>query len=288
MPVQHWAFFLRVKVKTRWNSKRSYVSKRLHGNSLAELVNLGERVAELYGGEHLAPVLSGIGPHGIDGELKQLIFAANGPKPRIVLLDAINNVIEIVENADYCVVYDRPLGADGLAWGELTDWWAAKTGGDASEHETRKRLYRRLLESLSNDSPPERTLFNAYKSRYRREFGGRVPVLLPQVYLHCDPYTIRELAVGPGKTLARQRMDFLLLLPNNTRIVIEVDGKQHYATGTRASPEKYSEMVREDRRLHLDGYEVYRFGAEELLREDGAKRADDFFSALLERHEIKP
>jgi hypothetical protein len=270
------------------NSKRSYVSKRLHGNSVAELVELGERVSELYGDEYLAPVLSGIGPHGVDGELKQLIFAANGPKPRIVLRDAINNVIEIVENAEYCLVYDRPLGADGLTWGELTEWWAAKTGSDPTEPEIRRKLYRRLLESLSNDSPPERTLFNAYKARYRREFDGQMPVLLPQVYLHYDPYTIRELATGPGQTLARQRMDFLLLLPNHARIVIEVDGKQHYATGTRASPKKYAEMVREDRHLRLSGYEVYRFGAEELLHGDGARRADSFFSALLERHGIKP
>jgi hypothetical protein len=269
------------------NSKRSYVSKRLHGNSVAELVELGERVSELYGDEYLAPVLSGTGPHGVGGELKQLIFAANGPKPRIVLRDAINNVIEIIENAEHCLVYDRPLGADGLTWGELTEWWAAKTGSDPTEPETRKKLYRRLLESLK-DSPPERTLFNAYKARYRREFDGQMPVLLPQIYLHYDPYTVRDLATGPGQTLARQRMDFLLLLPNHARIVIEVDGKQHYAAGTRASPKKYSEMVREDRHLRLAGYEVYRFGAEELLHEDGARRADSFFSALLERHGIRP
>jgi hypothetical protein len=270
------------------SSKRSYVSKRLYGQSLAELVELGERVAALYGDEHLAPVLSGIGPHGVDGELKQLIFAANGPKPRIVLRDAINNVIEIVENAEYCLVYDRPLGGDGLTWGELTEWWAAKTESDPTEPETRKQLYRRLLESLSHDSPPERVLFNAYRTRYRREFDGRMPALLPQVYLHYDPYTIRELVTGPGQTLARQRMDFVLLLSNDSRIVIEVDGKQHYATGPRADREKYADMVHEDRRLRLAGYEVYRFGADELLREDGVERADDFFSSLLERHEIRP
>jgi len=34
--------------------------------------------------------------HGVAGDLKNLIFAADGPKPRIVLRDAINNVIEIV------------------------------------------------------------------------------------------------------------------------------------------------------------------------------------------------
>jgi hypothetical protein len=232
-------------------------------------------------------VLAGVGAHGVDGEMKQLIFAANGAKPRIVLRDAINNVVEIVKNAEYCLIYDRPLRAEGLTWGELTDWWAQKTGCDAAEPETRRKLYRRLRESLSEQSPPERVLFDAYRTRYRSELGGRMPALLPQVYLHYDPYTIRELANGPGEPLARQRMDFLLLLAHSTRIVIEVDGKQHYATGARASPAKYAAMVREDRSLRLAGYEVYRFGASELLSRDGARRADEFFSALLQRHEIE-
>jgi hypothetical protein len=268
------------------DSKRRYVSSRLHGRSLVELVELGERIAELYGGQRLAQVLAGVGPYGVDGDLKQLIFAANGPKPRIVLRDAINNVIEIVKNAEYCLVYDRPLGAGGLNWGELTAWWASSTATDPSKPETRRQLYRRLLESLSETSPPEHVLFTAYRTRYRAELDGRMPALLPQVYLHYDPYTVRELITGPGQTLVRQRMDFLLLLPNRARIVIEVDGKQHYSQGHRASPQKYAEMVQEDRRLRLAGYEVNRFGADELMQADGAARADSFFADLLARHEI--
>jgi len=48
-----------------------------------------------------------------------LIFAADGPKPELVLRDAVNNTIEIVKHADRCLVYDRPLPADGLSWGAL-------------------------------------------------------------------------------------------------------------------------------------------------------------------------
>jgi hypothetical protein len=39
-----------------------------------------------------------------------------------VLRDAINNVIEIVEGADRCLVYDRPLEHSGLSWGSLVQW----------------------------------------------------------------------------------------------------------------------------------------------------------------------
>lgn len=76
-------------------------------------------------------------------------------------------------------------------------------------------------------------------------------------------------------------MDFLLLLPGRVRIVIKVDGKQHYADGDTASPRLYSEMVAEDRRLRLRGYEVYRFGGYELMQDDAAEMLRSFFSDLL-------
>jgi very-short-patch-repair endonuclease len=60
-------------------------------------------------------------------------------------------------------------------------------------------------------------------------------------------------------------MDFLLLLGHGVRVVVEVDGKHHFANGDAASPSRYAEMAREDRRLRLQGYEVYRFGAAEFL-----------------------
>jgi very-short-patch-repair endonuclease len=69
--------------------------------------------------------------------------------------------------------------------------------------------------------------------------------------------------------------------------VIEVDGRQHYASGEQLetpNPKRYAEMVREDRALRLRGYEVYRFGAAELDGESGAEVVTSFFDELLERH----
>jgi hypothetical protein len=43
---------------------------------------------------------------GVGTPAKNLIFAANGPKPGLVLRDALNNDIEIVRNGEYCLVYD--------------------------------------------------------------------------------------------------------------------------------------------------------------------------------------
>jgi hypothetical protein len=47
------------------------------------------------------------------------------------------------------------------------------------------------------------------------------------------------------------RMDFLMLLPGGHRVVIEVDGKHHYATGDRADPTVYAATMRGDRELRF-------------------------------------
>jgi very-short-patch-repair endonuclease len=81
-------------------------------------------------------------------------------------------------------------------------------------------------------------------------------------------------------------MDFLLLVSNRGRIVIEVDGRQHYSDDEgRASPDRYAEMVKEDRSLRLAGYEVYRFGAKELMGGEASRSlVRQFFTSLLEKH----
>lgn len=113
-------------------------------------------------------------------------------------------------------------------------------------------------------------------------------MLIPQVYLHYDPYTKRER--GDEQFLVRQRMDFLLMLDNGLRVVIEVDGRHHFD-----DPATYAAMCREDRRLRLRGYVVYRFGAAEFedtnltpLRIGPNSQAviKDFFEHLLRKHGV--
>jgi very-short-patch-repair endonuclease len=80
-------------------------------------------------------------------------------------------------------------------------------------------------------------------------------------------------------------MDFLLLPTDRSRLVVEVDGRQHYCDEAgAASPQRYAAMVREDRAIRLDGYEVYRFGGAELRAPQGGALADEFFDRLLDRH----
>jgi hypothetical protein len=241
-----------------YNSKRVYVQNRLAGASTEEVLRIAHALVDEFGDEELEAMLGAGGFRGVDGDLKNLIFAAVGVKPRIVLRDAINNVIEIVEGADRCLVYDRPLPRSGLTWGVLLDWWRA-SNATSTERLEAEALYRRLHESL--ESPPEKVLFRTFCQRYAGDRGRDVPALIPQVYLHYSPYTKRELRTFAGKELPRQRMDFLLLPSDRMRVVIEVDGRQHYAEDDgSASTARYAAMMREDRSLRLDGYEVYRFG----------------------------
>lgn len=235
----------------------------------------------------LRPLLDQLGAHGVQGELKNLIFAADGPKPRIVLRDAVNNVIEIVEHAQHCLIYDRPLAERGLTWRELVGWWSDQRPDSLmDERERGRELYDRLLRSLANDV--EKKLFRTYCALYAEPGGFDLPALVPQVYLHYDPYTKRQLGNQPGQ-LKRQRMDFLLLLPQRSRVVVEVDGRQHYAMpGGAADPARYAEMVAEDRSLRLAGYEVYRFGAHELTSADAVDGLRSFFRELLTAHRAWP
>lgn len=226
-----------------------------------------------------------ISVQGVSSEVKNLIFAANGPKPEIVLMDAISNDIKIVKNQEYCLVYDRPLFEKGLLWEELVDWWRDQEElHNQTRSEQRHNLFDRLKISLVAN-PPENLLLDTYYSYFWEKLKEKLPALIPQVYLHYDPYTSKQLK--GVKRLSRERMDFLLLLPYRKNIVIEIDGKQHYSENDKASPQLYAEMVAEDRRLRLAGYELYRFGGCEFLDDAKAKRTvKNFFDDLFKLHSI--
>lgn len=224
---------------------------------------------------------------GVNGEIKNLIFASNGPKPEIVLLDATINQIKVVRNEEYCLIYDKHIPEErGLLWEDLVDWWCSHENlQHLSRSDQRHNLFNRLIVSLQ-DNGPERLFLTSYYRYFFKRLNERLPALIPQVYLHYDPYSLRQLA--GARRLMRQRMDFLLILPYKKHIVIEIDGKQHYSEDGVAKPELYAEMMTEDRRLRLTGYELFRFGGYEFLNHDSSENTvREFFDKLFDYHSVK-
>ena len=108
---------------------------------------------------------------------------------------------------------------------------------------------------------PETWMLQAYYE-LKKELEIDLPALIPQVYLYYDPQTQQERGY---KLFEHQKMDFLMIFSHHDRVVIEIDGKQHYAVNDKASPKLYSDMVRAHREMSLYGYDVYRFGGYEFL-----------------------
>ncbi|MDK9691438.1 hypothetical protein [Azospira sp.] len=127
---------------------------------------------------------------GVAGTMKNLIFASIGEKPELVFRDAVNNDVEIVRHADKVLVFDRFLPSSGLLlWKDLRDWYA-ELQGISDPISAKEQLFRRLRQAvLGARSAGEFAVFQGYYERYGGLLGDRLPALIPQVYLHYDPYT---------------------------------------------------------------------------------------------------
>jgi very-short-patch-repair endonuclease len=217
---------------------------------------------------------------GVRTTPKNLIFASK-VKPDLRFSDAINNDVEVVTGRDDVLIYGRQIGPEGLSWKDLQAWWETSSG--VTGEEAKKSLYKRLLSCLPDNSPPQRLLFESYFKHFKHAIP-RLPALLPEVWLHWDPKTVQE----RGKdALLRFRMDFLMLLPNGVRVVLEVDGKQHYASAdSKADPDKYAAMAAADRDLRLSGYDVYRFGAKEFMPTNAPAMVGEFFERVFRAHRL--
>lgn len=228
------------------------------------------------------PIFNLIALHTAHARPKNLIFASS-VKPDIRFRDAVNNDIEIVSNENDCLFYDRPIGVEGLRWKDLQQWWA-EISMEKDQQTAKKTLYKRLLSCLPKSSPPQRLLFTSFYSAFGKDIPD-LPALLPEVWLHWDPKTVAQRGVH---ALLNHRMDFLLLLPGGARVVIEVDGIQHYADDTyRADTRRYARLAAGDRELKLAGYEVYRFGGIELQSPESSIMVEQFFKSLFSRHHIR-
>lgn len=224
---------------------------------------------------------------GVHGRPKNLIFASDGPKPVLGMVDAVNNDLVTLDNEGSCLVFEDDVDGDtGLTWDALVQWWVRTRG----QTEDPGRVLAKRLKACLHPTY-EAPFFDAYFRGYKVKLGERLPALIPQVYLHYDPRWKRE---RDGKSSFQvERMDFLLLLPNHVRVIIELDGIQHYASRAgdgswKPDPAEYARTVAGDRELRLRGYEVYRFAGDELSPERVSPTVTSFFDSLFKKHQITP
>lgn len=189
-------------------------------------------------------------------------------------------------------MYEDGIPEKGLSWIDLVKWYE-----QVESEDTQNKLAERLLSSL--DSPPERIFFRAYRE-FINKHDCNLPALIPQVYLYYDP---KIKSARNGKPIfEHQRMDFMFIISREHRVIIEIDGIQHYAEdrtigGTYykcADVNRYAEMMKAHREMVLDGYDVYRIGGKELYvgadgNEEPAKQVVfDFLEGLFKKYRIMP
>ncbi len=204
-----------------------------------------------------------------------LLFASTASKPDLRLGEVLDREVELMDTDERVLRYDRPIAETGLRWSDLQSWWADEHG--LSFDQAKQPLWQRLRAAIPESSPPQRALFDEYHLLYGQQ--DTFHAMLPEVWLQWDAVT--KSARGEDAQLS-QRMDFLMLLPHHRRVVLEVDGSQHYSSNGTPSPAVYSVTTRGDRNLRLARYEVYRFSGYELASPTRAEQtAREFFSRLL-------
>lgn len=225
---------------------------------------------------------------GVKGKINNIVFAAT-MKPDILLTDVLNHTVQIPVDESKYLLYDKEVVTGGLTWRELCEWY------DDNHLPVEKGLEERLYDAVKNcGSPIEEQFFNCYLETVK-EFGDSIPALLPQVYLYYDSKVQKERTI---KIFDHQCMDFLMLFSGSQRVVIELDGVQHYSDGTvqisgceypryLASTERYASMVSAQREMTLAGYEVYRFGGREFRNPEQAQvTIRQFFIDLFAKHGV--
>lgn len=151
------------------------------------------------------------GLRGLRGGLRNLIFAAT-QKPEIVWRDVAAGTIEITKNKQYCLLYDRPVDASGLTWGQLAEWWRLQDGNYALPGEGLQRTLRNRLAASLNE--PEELMLNTYWQLCVSRGFADAPALLPQVYLHYDPLTHNQ-RMDP---VAGDGVEFVVADPGQDRV----------------------------------------------------------------------
>ncbi len=202
--------------------------------------------------------------------IKNIIFGSS-KKPDIYFDEMLDNKFTIAnESQDDFLVYDREIN-QGVSMRELNEWYLEIYGAEP-------KLSSRLKKDLNE---MEKEVISFYFKYINGDLSK--PAIFPQVYLHYDPKTIKKIITDYNgkKRVNFQRMDFLILY-NGKRVVIEIDGKEHFTQKGKDEYDiqKYSDQVAYDRKMKFLGYDIFRIGGKELY-DNFEMVLTEFFDKLL-------
>lgn len=196
-----------------------------------------------------------------------IVFATE-IKPDIVVKNVLKKEIE-VRGSGSGLVYMANTGKNPILWKDVLKWYEDEFHDSLDGFSAKESLKSKLLLSLSKASPPEAIFFNAYCEATIDQYNSLA--LFPQVWMQYDTRSASDR--GGVSAFKHQRMDFMLFLKKGKTLILEIDGRDHYANKLIpkpkeckydvyiADPDKYAEMMNEDRKMRFNGYEVLRYGA---------------------------
>lgn len=196
----------------------------------------------------------------------EIIFAAiQKPKGNI---DTINGFYNIYINDKNCYIYDKGKNINdfGVKKEDIEEW--CKEKGIPKDE-----FYKKIRNSIPTKAKEQIKFYDYYMEKIYNRDSKKNFFLFPEVYVNLN------INNGDGEP---QRADFMLVLPNKEKIIIEIDGIGHYADEYQqkwyASEKKYAKDREFDRNMIFKGYKVVRFSNYEIR--DDIRIVEKFFEEL--------
>lgn len=179
------------------------------------------------------------------------------------------NNCEMVRDDYSYLIYNEPLHLQtGITYSQLKHWWQKLGYQDIQLYE--ERIHHTLIAKATS----AHLLFYDLYAQYFLNKPIEKYVLFPKV------------SVTQHVEDSKKFVDFFIQLPNDRKVVIEIDSIEHYAEKKNkvwhASEPLYTSERKFDRQLMLKGYAVYRFTDLELQQPTFKQQLFVFLDELFE------
>lgn len=199
----------------------------------------------------------------LDGRVP-IIFAAKG-KPNLKV-NMGNGAVNLSEDNKNYYIYDKEINSLGVRKADIEEWCLENR---ISEDE----FYNKLKKSIRKDAEAQVKFYEYYMKHIYNDTKKDF-FLFPEVYVNVN--------MKSWDLESKQCIDFMMILPNKEKVIIEIDGIGHYANENKgkwyADSNKFSVDRKFDREMQFQGYKVFRFGNVEINNDISV--VEEFFKEL--------